>query len=186
MLINFGKRIFDEGRYAGGVTEVTYTRILLEQPDALAFSIFDRKVWGGLFKPHAFPLYKDDTIEGGLVRQVGLDPQLLIDAVKEFNRHIVPGKDYTQGLDPPKSRNARPIDTPPFYAYPLAPGFTFTRYSLKVDRNARVIRVNNKPFTNVFAAGNIMVGNILTEDEYLGCFDITLGGVMGMTAGENV
>ena len=179
-----GQRIFDEGNYAGGVSEVTYTRILLEQPEGKAFSIFDRKVWG-LFKPHAYPPFKDYTIEG-LARQINLDPQALIKVVKEFNSHIVPGKDCTQGLDPPKSKNARPIDTPPFYAYPLAPGFSFTRYSLKVDERARVLRVSNKPFTNVFAAGNTMIGNILTEDEYLGCFDIVVGGVVGMIAGENV
>jgi tricarballylate dehydrogenase len=178
------ERIFDEGIYAGGVGEVTCTRILLEQPDGIAYSIFDRKVWG-MFKPHAYPPIKDDTLEG-LAGKLGLDPSKLMNLVKRFNSSIVPGKTYTTGLEPPKSKNARPIDTPPFYAYPLAPGFSFTRYSMKVNEEARVIRTNNRPFDNVFAAGTTMVGNFLTEDEYLGCFDIPLGGFFGIMAGKNV
>jgi tricarballylate dehydrogenase len=178
------ERIFDEGLYAGGVTEVTYTRILLEQPGGIAYSIFDSKVWG-MFKPHAYPPIKADTLED-LARKLELDPDRLVSLVKRFNSSIVPGKDYTVGIEPPKSRNARPIDTPPFYAYPLAPGFSFTRYGVKVNEEARVIRRNNRPFENVFAAGTTMVGNILTGDEYLGCFDIPLGGFFGIVAGENL
>ena len=141
--------------------------------------------FGVCLSQHAYPPTKADTLED-LARKLELDPDRLVSLVKRFNSSIVPGKDYTVGIEPPKSRNARPIDTPPFYAYPLAPGFSFTRYGVKVNEEARVIRRNNRPFENVFAAGTTMVGNILTGDEYLGCFDIPLGGFFGIVAGENL
>jgi tricarballylate dehydrogenase len=89
----------------------------------------------------------------------------------------------SRGLTPPKSNWALPIDRPPFYGLPLRPGITFTYMGVTVDECARVIDQNGKPFHNVFAAGEIMSGNILTKG-YLGGFGLTIGSVFGRLAGR--
>jgi tricarballylate dehydrogenase len=89
----------------------------------------------------------------------------------------------TEGLTPPKSHWARRIEVPPFYCYPLRPGITFTFLGLKVDERARVQMADGKPSGNLFAAGEIMSGNILGQG-YLAGFGMTLGTVFGRIAGE--
>ena len=50
--------------------------------------------------------------------------------------HAVLDDCRTEGLAPPKTHWARPIDTPPFFGYALRPGITFTYLGLKVDEQA--------------------------------------------------
>jgi tricarballylate dehydrogenase len=89
----------------------------------------------------------------------------------------------TEGLDPPKTNWARALDTPPYYAYPLRPGITFTYLSLTVDQRARVIMEDDQPAENIFAAGEIMSGNILGQG-YMAGLGMTVGTVFGRTAGK--
>ncbi len=89
----------------------------------------------------------------------------------------------TVGLTPPKSHWARAIDTPPYYAYPLRTGITFTYRGLAVDPRARVKLVAGSTFENVFAAGEAVAGNILTSG-YLAGFGMTIGTVFGRIAGD--
>jgi tricarballylate dehydrogenase len=89
----------------------------------------------------------------------------------------------TEGLTPPKSHWATPIDTPPFYGYPLRPGITFTYLGVAVDEQARVIMQNDQPAKNIFAAGEMMAGNILGKG-YLAGFGLTIGSVFGRIAGR--
>jgi tricarballylate dehydrogenase len=89
----------------------------------------------------------------------------------------------TNGLTPPKSNWAMPLDHPPYYGLPLRPGITFTYIGVAVDDRARVLESNGRPFANVFAAGEIMSGNILTRG-YLAGFGLTIGSVFGRLAGK--
>ena len=89
----------------------------------------------------------------------------------------------TRGITPPKSNWAIPIDHPPFYGLPLRPGITFTYMGVAVDEHARVLDAHDRAFENVFAAGEIMSGNILTKG-YLGGFGLTIGSVFGELAGR--
>jgi len=91
-------------------------------------------------------------------------------------------KNCTHGISPSKSNWALPIDRPPFYGLPLRPGITFTYMGVAVDERARVVDQNGKSFQNVYAAGEIMSGNILTKG-YLGGFGLTIGSVFGRLAG---
>ena len=88
----------------------------------------------------------------------------------------------TQNLTPPKTNWARQIATPPFYAYELRPGVTFTYLGLKVDDTARV-QANGVQLSNVWAAGEIMAGSVLGEG-YLAGFGMTIGTVFGRIAGK--
>jgi tricarballylate dehydrogenase len=89
----------------------------------------------------------------------------------------------TEGLNPPKSHWARPIETPPYYGYPLRPGITFTYLGVTVNERAQVIMQDDRPAKNVFAAGEVMAGNILGRG-YLAGFGLTIGSVFGRIAGR--
>jgi tricarballylate dehydrogenase len=114
------------------------------------------------------------------------------ETVRTFNQSVRPGGQFdpaalddcsTEGLDPPKSHWAVPIEVPPFYGYPLRPGITFTYLGLAVDACARVQMANGRTVENLLAAGEIMSGNILSSG-YLGGFGMTIGTVFGRIAGR--
>jgi len=82
----------------------------------------------------------------------------------------------TLGLPTEKTHWAQRIDAPPFQAYPLRPGITFTYLGVRVNDKAGVSK-------NIFAAGEIMAGNILGQG-YLAGFGMTIGTVFGRIAGR--
>ena len=98
-------------------------------------------------------------------------------------RMETPDGNGTRGISPPKSNWAIPINRPPFYALPLRPGITFTYMGVAVDETGRVLDQSGRPFPNVYAAGEIMSGNILTKG-YLAGFGMTIGSVFGELAGR--
>ena len=69
-----------------------------------------------------------------------------------------------------------------FYGFPLRPGITFTYMGVAVNDRAQVLMQDGKPAANLFAAGEIMAGNILGQG-YLGGIGMTIGGVFGRIAG---
>jgi len=89
----------------------------------------------------------------------------------------------TAGLTPPKTHWARTIDAPPFIGYPLRPGITFTYHGLAVDERARVLGQDGSPMPGLFAAGEVMAGNVLRRG-YLGGVGMTIGSVFGRIAGR--
>jgi tricarballylate dehydrogenase len=78
---------------------------------------------------------------------------------------------------------ARRIATAPFYAYPVRPGITFTYLGTRVDRDARMIMADGRPSANMFAAGEIMAGNVLGRG-YAAGIGMTIGSVFGRLAGR--
>jgi tricarballylate dehydrogenase len=89
----------------------------------------------------------------------------------------------TAGLTPPKSHFAVALTVPPFAAYPLRPGVTFTHFGVAVDDHLRIVRTDGRPVRNVFAAGMIMAANVLGEG-YLAGLGVALSTVFGRLAGE--
>ena len=90
-----------------------------------------------------------------------------------------PIRPYPQAGMPP----ARPIDTPPYYGYCLRPGITFSYLSLAINERAQVLKENDTPFNNIFAAGEITSGNVLGQG-YMAGFGMTIGTVFGRIAGK--
>ena len=84
-------------------------------------------------------------------------------------------------MEPPKTHWARPLTDPPFSAYTLRPGITFTYMGVRVNSDARVL-FGGTPSPNIFATGEIMAGNILGQG-YLGGLGMTIGTVFGRIAG---
>ena len=183
------KRFYDEGEDFWPKRYAIWGKLIAEQPEQIAYSIVDSK---GLphFMPSVFPPVEAGSITA-LATALQIEPRALAAVVDEFNRSVRNGKFNpdslddcrTQGLDPPKSHWARPIETPPYYGYPLRPGITFTYLGVTVDEQARVIMQNDRPAQNVFAAGETMAGNILGKG-YLAGFGLTIGSVFGRIAGK--
>src|SRR5262249_7352867 len=183
------RRFYDEGEDFWPKRYAIWGGLIARQPDQIAYSIGDAKAMGR-FMPSVFPAVESLSL-GELASAVGLDPAGVVATVDQFNRSVRPGSFdasqlddcRTEGLTPPKSHWAMPIDRPPFWAYPLRPGITFTYLGVTVDERARVIMNDGQPAANVFAAGEVMAGNILGRG-YLAGFGLTIGSVFGRIAGR--
>jgi tricarballylate dehydrogenase len=184
-----GVRFYDEGEDLWPKRYAIWGRLVAEQPGQIAWSIIDSKVTGR-FIPSVFPAIKANSIRE-LAVELGLPADQVEGTVQRFNAAVRAGKfDHnvlddcrTEGLTPPKSHWAQAIDTPPFLAYPLRPGITFTYLSVKVNESARMVMKDGKLSPNMFAAGELMAGNILGKG-YLAGFGMTIGTVFGRIAGR--
>ena len=185
-----GRRFYDEGENIWPKRYASWGRLIAEQPDQTAYCIVDSKTI------HSFlpPMYKPfcaDTIQA-LAKMLSVDTNVFSQTVEDFNRATAGNANLrmerldglsSRELQPPKSNWAVPIDAPPFYGLPLRPGITFTYMGVTIDDQSRVVEKTGRPFTNIFAAGEIMSGNILTKG-YLAGFGLTIGSVSGKLAGE--
>jgi tricarballylate dehydrogenase len=184
------ERFYDEGEDAWPKRYAIWGRLIAAQPDQIAYSIVDARV-AGAFMPSVFP-----PMVAGSVRELAgmldLPAERLAATVAAFNQAVRPGSFNqaalddcrTDGLAPPKSHWAQPIDTPPFWGYPLRPGITFTYLGVRVDDAARVVMTGGTPAANIYAAGEIMAGNILRKG-YIAGIGMTIGTVFGRIAGES-
>lgn len=183
-----GERFYDEGEDLWPKRYAIWGRLVAQQPDQMAWSIFDRKALG-LFMPSVYPPLQAGSIRE-LASQLGLAADALECTVTRFNAAVQPGAFHhealddcrTVGLRPDKTHWARTLDTPPYFAYPLRPGITFTYLGVRVNENAEVV-VEGGPAENVFAAGEMMAGNILGKG-YLAGIGMTIGTVFGRVAGR--
>ena len=184
-----GHRFYDEGEDFWPKRYAIWGRLVAQQPGQIAYSIFDNKV-KEQFMPSIFPPIEGSSLED-LAAKLKIDPSILKATVEQFNRAVQQG-DYdsskldgkqTLGLSPDKTNWALTLDSPPFLAYPLKPGITFTYLGLKINERAEVLNTDDTPFDNVTAAGEIMAGNILGEG-YCAGTGMTIGGVFGRIAGN--
>jgi tricarballylate dehydrogenase len=184
-----GRRFYDEGEDFWPKRYAIWGRLVAAQPRQIGHVIIDKKAIGR-FMPPVFP-----PLEAGSIRELAakldLDADALEKTVGEFNAAVRPGTfDHTrlddcrtEGLVPPKSHWALALDAPPFYAYSLRPGITFTYLGVGVDGRARMLMTDGRPAANVFAAGEIMAGNVLGQG-YLAGIGMTIGTVFGRLAGR--
>ena len=183
-----GARFHDEGEDVWPKRYAIWGRLVAAQPDQVAYAIIDAKS-ADLFMPSVFPAEEAESVEA-LAAQLGLPQAATAATIAEFNAACRPG-DFrpqaldglaTEGLSPPKSNWARPIDTPPFRGYALRPGVTFTYLGLQVDDTARAAGPEGR-YENIWSAGEMMAASILGKG-YLAGFGMTIGTVMGRIAGR--
>ncbi|MGH2966470.1 MAG: FAD-dependent tricarballylate dehydrogenase TcuA [Solirubrobacterales bacterium] len=184
-----GLRFADEGEDLWPRRYASWGRLIAEQPEQIAYSIFDAQV-NGSFIPGVYPPLRAQGVSE-LAELIGVDPSVLDRTVMEFNAGIPEGRRIdaadldgcaTTGVQPPKSNWAQRLRKPPFFAYPLRPGVTFTYLGVAVDSETRVLLDRGGRFANVFAAGEIMAGNVLTRG-YIAGIGLTIGTVFGRIAG---
>jgi len=183
------QRFYDEGEDVWPKRYAIWGRLVAAQPDQIGYIIFDAPKMK-LFMPSCFPAVEAPTL-GDLAEKFGLIPTALNDTVAKFNAAVRPGTfDHTtlddcrtEGLKPDKTHWAQRIDTPPFYGYPVRPGITFTYLSTKVNKQARMLMADGRETANMFAAGEIMSGNVLGRG-YAAGIGMTIGSVFGRIAGR--
>ncbi len=185
------QRFYDEGEDFWPKRYAIWGRLVAQQPGQVGHCIIDAKAVGR-FMPPVFKGAKADTLED-LARQLGLSEDAFLKTVREYNAacsitkgvgkfdHSVLDDCHTENLSPAKTHWALPIDTAPFYGYTLKPGVTFTYLGLKVGANTAV-RFGSLESPNLFAAGEIMAGNVLGQG-YTAGVGMTIGTAFGRIAG---
>jgi tricarballylate dehydrogenase len=183
------ERFYDEGEDIWPKRYAIWGRLVAAQPGQIAYIVFDAESLNS-FMPSLYPPIRADGI-AELATKLDLDPAKLEATIDSFNAAVRPGTFdhtvlddcHTEGLTPPKSHWARRIETAPFYAYPVRPGITFTYLGTRVNREARMIMADGRPAANMFAAGEIMAGNVLGQG-YAAGIGMTIGSVFGRVAGQ--
>jgi tricarballylate dehydrogenase len=184
------ERFYDEGEDFWPKRYAIWGRLVAAQPDQIGYIIFDSPSLK-MFMPSLYPPIVANNL-GELAAKLDLPVQKLQKTVAAFNTAVRPGTfDHTvlddcrtEGLTPAKSHWARRIEQPPFYAYPVRPGITFTYLGTRVDRDARMQLVSGGGAENMFSAGEIMAGNVLGRG-YAAGIGMTIGSVFGRVAGES-
>ena len=185
-----GKRFVDEGEGFAEQTFVSMGRAILRQENGIAIQIFDSKA-----RPHLEGRYggsqkfEADTISQ-LAEQIGVDAATLAATMDAYNEQAHDGEYHPRELDgrstndvkPPKSNWAIRIDKPPFSAFTVTGGITYTYGGLKIDTNSRVLDSGDSPIAGLYAAGEI-VGGIFYHNS-LRAAGLMHGAVFGKIAGE--
>lgn len=188
-----GDRFLDEGADFRNYTYAKYGKVILEQPESLAFQIFDAQTYPSLrteeYNMPGISVVSSDTIEG-LAELMAVPASSLRKTVDDFNASIDREVPYDptvkDGLKadvvPPKSNWATPLEEAPFYAYPVTCGITFTFGGLKTDPHGRVLTAEGSPIPRLFAAGEMLGG--LFSTNYPGGSGLAAGCVFGRRAGS--
>jgi tricarballylate dehydrogenase len=185
ILVNrLGKRFVDEGEDTADKTYAKFGRLIaLTQPGGIAYLIFDSRT-----KDHVDPMYEGPEkgpIEAmgieELAKKLFLDPAELRNTIEEFNRAVDDGT-HAQ-LTPPKSNFAQSIDRPPFYAYAVTGGMTFTFGGIKITANAEVMSKTADVIPGIYAAGEVTGG--FFYNNYPAGSSLTRCAVFGEIAGKN-
>ena len=184
-----GERFYDEGEDFWPKRYAIWGRLVAGQPDQIGYCFIDSKAMGK-FMPSVFPPSQAKTVEE-LAKMVGLPVDQAVATIKAYNDAVQPGTFNhdilddckTSELTPAKTHWALKIDQPPFYAYGLRPGLTFTYLGLMVNERAMVLMKGGQRSKNIFAAGEIMAGNILGKG-YAAGIGVTIGTVFGRIAGR--
>ena len=190
-----GKRFVDEGADFRNYTYAKYGRVILGQPGQFAWQIFDAKVKAQLrdeYKIRQVTKVTANTLEELCAKLEDTDGKAALEelraynaAVRQdipFNPNVKDGRS-TRGLAIPKSNWANTLDTPPFEAYAVTCGITFTFGGLRINTDAQVISTDGEPIAGLYAAGEL-VGGIFYFN-YPGGTGLTNGAVFGRIAGAS-
>ena len=181
-----GRRRHDEGGDTASTRYALWGQRLAHWPEQLGYLILDAR--GQRAAPPAlYPPIQAPTL-AALAALLDIDSAALCATVADYNAAVRPAatehaSGYTVGLDPPKTRHAQPLTEPPFSAYPMRPGITFTYYGVAVDTRTRVRLAAGGVVENLFAAGMLMAPNLMARG-YVSGLALTIGLVFGRLAGE--
>ena len=190
-----GKRFLDEGADFRNYTYAKYGRVILQQPGQFAWQVFDAKVKSQLrdeYRIKQVTKVVASTLEELVAKLDDVNAAVALEEIKAynaavrtdvpFNPNIKDGR-CTTGLAINKSNWANTLDTPPFEAYAVTCGITFSFGGLRINTDAQVMSSDGEPIAGLFAAGEL-VGGIFWFN-YPGGSGLTNGAVFGRIAGAS-
>lgn len=193
MVNSLGERFLDEGANFRNYTYAKYGREILKQPYQMAWQIYDQK---------QVPLLRDEyskkritkvtanTLEELSRKLDGVDPEGFLATVAQFNAAITDDVPFnpnikdgrrTVGLPIDKTNWAQALDSPPYLAFGVTCGITFTFGGVRINEQAEVLDQTLAPIPGLYGAGD-MVGGIHYFN-YPGGTGLTGGTVFGRRAG---
>ncbi len=188
-----GQRFLDEGADIRTFTYAKYGAVILRQPGQFAWQVFDAKVLD-LLRPEygirKVTKVRSDSLEGLAEQLYGVDAKRFLETVKSFNAAVQTDIPFNAnikdgrgavGLAVPKSNWANTIDAPPFEAYGVTCGVTFTFGGLRISPGAEVMDTTGRPIPGLYACGSSIGG--LFYFNYPGGSGLTAGAVFGKIAG---
>jgi tricarballylate dehydrogenase len=185
------RRFIDEGMDFKSYSYTVMGPAILRQPGGVAYQIFDQQTVERLEARYGSgsPPAIAETIEA-LAEKLDLTPEALVQTVKTYNDAVQEGafnpaiKDgkRTQGIEPAKTNWALRLDTPPFVAYSVRCGITFTYGGVMVSDAGEVLHRNGAPIPGLYAAGEITGG--IFYHNYPSGAGLMLGAVFGRIAGS--
>lgn len=188
-----GRRFLDEGADFRNYTYAKYGRVILEQPGSIAYQVFDAALRPMLraeeYDMPGVGVHQADSIEG-LATSIGVPATALSETIESFNTSIDTSASFDPTIKdgrraavfPPKSNWASAIAAPPFYAYPVTCGITFTFGGLRGDVHGRVLRSDGTPIPGMLVCGEMLGG--LFSGNYPGGSGLAAGIVFGRRAGS--
>jgi len=195
MLNANGERFVDEGENFRNYTYAQFGREILNQPQGFAWQLFDSQVDDLLYDEYRFAhasFVEADTLVDLTSKLNGVDAARALHTIQEFNKAVDPANAFdptildgrcTTGLSLDKTNWANALDAPPFKAFPVGCGITFTYAGLRVDKNARVLNRDGEKIPGLYACGE-MIGGIFSAG-YPGGSGLTSGAVFGRIAGRS-
>ena len=190
-----GERFVDEGADFRNYTYAKYGAVILRQPGQFAWQIFDRKVTHLLrdeYRIRQVTKETADTLEALVAKLDDVNAQRALDTIHAYNAAVRTDVPFdpnvkdgrgTQGLAVPKSNWANTIDEPPFEAYAVSCGITFTFGGLRITTDAQVVDTDGRPMPGLYAAGELVGG--LFYFNYPGGTGLMSGAVFGRIAGTS-
>jgi len=188
-----GERFVDEGADFRNYTYAKYGHVIMDQPDMFCWQVFDAKVADLLrdeYRIREVTKVSADTLEELVTKLEGVNPQRALRTLRDynaavqtdvaFNPAVLDGRG-TVGLAVDKTNWANVLDTPPYDAYAVTCGVTFTFGGLKVTKKCEVEDTAGSPIPGLFAAGELVGG--LFYHNYPGGTGLVSGAVFGRIAG---
>lgn len=189
-----GRRFVDEGADFRNYTYAKYGRLVLQQPGSFAWHVFDSQVAHLLhdeYKSRGATKVQADTIEELAARMEDVNAPQFLQTVREYNAAVkrdvafdpnVKDGRATQGLAINKSNWANALEKPPYLAYAVTCGITFTFGGLKINPGTQVLDIDDAPLPGLYAAGELVGG--LFYYNYPGSSGLMAGAVFGRIAGR--
>jgi len=190
-----GKRFVDEGAEFRNYTYAKYGREILNQPRQFAYQVFDQKTVHLLrdeYRIREVTKAQSDTLEGLVAQMEGVNAEQFLAEVAEYNAAVqsdipfnptVKDGRRTNGLAVNKTNWANTLDEPPYLAFGVTCGITFTFGGVRIDTDANVIDTDGHGIPGLYAAGE-MVGGLFYFN-YPGGSGLTAGSVFGRLAGTS-
>lgn len=189
-----GNRFVNEGEDARAHTYAKFGRRIFEEPNHQAYIVLDSKTHDLVRATGPSEPITADTLEL-LLEEVGCNsPTQAAATIRDFNNaceddSVIDSFDphtlddnNTDGVAPPKSNWALPIETPPFYAYAVTGGITFSFGGVEITTDAEVVDTRGATIPGFYAAGNSTGG--LFYDNYPGGTAQMNAAVYGKIAAE--